>query len=84
MFKYALHPGEFGSISDFDHHIVNFIALIELYQLTFKFFVLWNDDNISSFYGRNRDDYIHLYPCQFDNYISTRRRLEKEFLSRNG
>jgi hypothetical protein len=66
--KYAIHPGYVISDYDGETHYITVNKLATLYGLKPRQYIVWDDKRPETFVGRNKRDYIHLYPRCDGNY----------------
>ena len=62
--RFALHPGNVISKNDGDVHFISAPRLAELYNLPPGSWFSWKSHGL----GRERDNYVHLYPRRDGNY----------------
>lgn len=60
--KYAVHPGTVRSIADGQLHRVSALQLVKLYRLEPGSWIVWDDEDKRTYYGRTESDYVHLFP----------------------
>jgi hypothetical protein len=68
IIMYAIHPGYVTSKNDGDLHYISTAQLVRLYRLRTSEYIVWDDKRPETYLGRNREDYVHLYPRYDGNY----------------
>ena len=65
---YAIHPGYVTSKNDGDLHYIGVAQLVRLYKLRAGEYITWDRNRPETYLGRNKEDYIHLYPRYDSDY----------------
>lgn len=67
---YAIHPGWVFSASDGEEHFISFsMLLLVCWSVPRGRCICWDDSRPETFAGRLWDDYIHLTPRYYGDYI---------------
>ena len=76
--RYALHPGFVRSAGDGQEHYVGVHDLARLYRLRQGEYVRWDDQDPSSYLGRDPRAFAHLWPDSSGRYELIAERIEQE------
>lgn len=69
---FALHPGLIRSANDHQLHYIDGRNLMKLYELPLEMCFIWDEKHPASAMGAYYDDYLHLFPRYYGDYVVTK------------